>query len=254
MQKASARNAAHASPKPQCAWNICTRTSKRLSVILCTLSICRAATQSQCARAKSHEKICALHLRTVFPPECDDGLRGVPASAWPCSATLLARHAWEDQTWQKDAHALGQPRSTSLVLTQHQFQLPAAAAGRPRRVAHDGIPNRLNCSIRAPQCDNQHSSMSTLPHAPAIASSGAKDDTLVTEKSVPAPANAVSAAPKKKEPPPEKPESIRLRSLVIFSFWAVILCLGLPIWWKTTTIYRAPLPLDQMMDWADGRV
>jgi GPI-anchor transamidase subunit S len=75
-----------------------------------------------------------------------------------------------------------------------------------------------------------------------------------TEKTEDAPPNAVSAAPKKKEPPPESPESIRQRSYVILSFWAIILIIGLPIWWKTTAIYRARLPLDQMMDWADGRV
>jgi len=69
-----------------------------------------------------------------------------------------------------------------------------------------------------------------------------------------APANAVAAAPKKREPPPENPESIRLRAFVILSFWVIVIFLGLPIWWRTTTIYRARLPLDQMMDWADGRV
>ena len=57
-----------------------------------------------------------------------------------------------------------------------------------------------------------------------------------------------------KEPPPEKQEDIRLRRWVVFSFWAVILFLGLPVWWHTTSIYRAKLPLDEMMDWADGRV
>lgn len=69
-----------------------------------------------------------------------------------------------------------------------------------------------------------------------------------------APANAVSVASKKKEPPPETPENVRLRAFVILSFWAIVLFLGLPIWWRTTAIYRAKLPLDQMMDWADGRV
>ncbi|KAL2060698.1 hypothetical protein VTL71DRAFT_9339 [Oculimacula yallundae] len=67
-----------------------------------------------------------------------------------------------------------------------------------------------------------------------------------------APANAVSIA-SKKEPPPESPESIRLRTWVIISFWATIIFVGLPIWWRTTTIHRENLPLDQMMDWADGR-
>jgi GPI-anchor transamidase subunit S len=69
-----------------------------------------------------------------------------------------------------------------------------------------------------------------------------------------APENAVSAAPKKKEPPLESAESFRIRSLVIFSFWAIVLFLGLPVWWRTTAIYRARLPLSQMMDWADGKV
>jgi Phosphatidylinositol-glycan biosynthesis class S protein len=75
-----------------------------------------------------------------------------------------------------------------------------------------------------------------------------------TKQNEDAPANAVSAAPKKKEPPPESSESIRQRGYVILSFWAIILIIGLPIWWKTTAIYRARLPLAQMMDWADGRV
>ncbi|PMD24658.1 hypothetical protein NA56DRAFT_669130 [Hyaloscypha hepaticicola] len=74
-----------------------------------------------------------------------------------------------------------------------------------------------------------------------------------TKQNEDAPANAVSAAPKRKEPPPESSESIRQRGYVILSFWAIILIIGLPIWWKTTAIYRARLPLDQMMDWADGR-
>ena len=69
-----------------------------------------------------------------------------------------------------------------------------------------------------------------------------------------APSNAVEQVGKRKEPPPEKAESIRMRNFVIFSFWAVVLFLGLPVWWRTTSIYRAHLPLSQMNDWADGRV
>ena len=56
------------------------------------------------------------------------------------------------------------------------------------------------------------------------------------------------------KPPPESPEGVRVRSLVIFSFWAVVVFLGLPVWWWTTSIYRARLPLRQMTDWADGKV
>ncbi len=92
--------------------------------------------------------------------------------------------------------------------------------------------------------------------APVAAGAGVKDgkdngDVRINED---APANAVGVVPKKKEPPPESPASIRIRVLVLASFWAIIIIVGLPIWWSTTTIYRANLPLDQMMDWADGRV
>ncbi|KAK2783127.1 GPI transamidase component [Onygenales sp. PD_10] len=53
--------------------------------------------------------------------------------------------------------------------------------------------------------------------------------------------------------PAEKPEATRTRTLVIAAFWAVIIFLGLPMWWKTTSIYRARLPLEEMKDWADGK-
>lgn len=58
----------------------------------------------------------------------------------------------------------------------------------------------------------------------------------------------------KKRPPPESVESTRTRGLIIVSFWAIIICLGLPIWWRTTSIHRARLPLREMLDWADGKV
>lgn len=58
----------------------------------------------------------------------------------------------------------------------------------------------------------------------------------------------------RKQPPPEKPSDVRRRTLVILSFWLIVLCLGLPIWWKTTAIPRADLPLHEMMTWADGKV
>ncbi|KAI4155080.1 MAG: hypothetical protein LQ340_001237 [Diploschistes diacapsis] len=56
-----------------------------------------------------------------------------------------------------------------------------------------------------------------------------------------------------KRPPPEKPESIRARSLVVFTFWTVVVLLGLPVWLWTTSIHRAHLPLQEMLDWADGK-
>ena len=71
------------------------------------------------------------------------------------------------------------------------------------------------------------------------------------------PALTTSHAPKssaQRVPPPETPEAIQTRFRVIAAFWAVIIFLGFPIWWKTTSIYRAHLPIQEMVDWADGKV
>ncbi|KAF9893594.1 GPI transamidase component [Aspergillus nanangensis] len=54
-------------------------------------------------------------------------------------------------------------------------------------------------------------------------------------------------------PPPEKPEAVWTRFKIIAAFWAVIVFLGFPIWWKTTSIYRARLPVQEMVEWADGK-
>lgn len=58
----------------------------------------------------------------------------------------------------------------------------------------------------------------------------------------------------KKEPPPETIKTIQLRRLIIVSFWVITAAIGVPIWWATTAIYRAKLPTEEMMDWANGRV
>ncbi|KAI9374587.1 phosphatidylinositol-glycan biosynthesis class S protein [Aspergillus egyptiacus] len=54
-------------------------------------------------------------------------------------------------------------------------------------------------------------------------------------------------------PPPEKPSAIQTRSKVVAAFWAVIILLGFPIWWKTTSINRAELPIQKMLDWGGGK-
>ncbi|AEO67836.1 uncharacterized protein THITE_2116949 [Thermothielavioides terrestris NRRL 8126] len=85
---------------------------------------------------------------------------------------------------------------------------------------------------------------------------GAAAADLQNSAAVAAPAATTSNGlplPARKEPPPEKPSDVRRRSYIILSFWLIVLCLGLPIWWKTTTIYRADLPLQEMLDWADGK-
>lgn len=73
-----------------------------------------------------------------------------------------------------------------------------------------------------------------------------------TEATVSLPATGI-AIDERKEPPPEKEADTRRRSWIILSFWLIAVFIGLPIWWNTTTIYRANLPLTQMTDWADGK-
>jgi phosphatidylinositol glycan class S len=68
------------------------------------------------------------------------------------------------------------------------------------------------------------------------------------------PKNAAEAISMQKSAPPETAEHTLRKRLIIFSFWAIIIFLGLPIWWRTTTVYRASLPLQQMLDWSDGKV
>ncbi|KAI9757718.1 MAG: GPI transamidase component [Chaenotheca gracillima] len=58
----------------------------------------------------------------------------------------------------------------------------------------------------------------------------------------------------KKHPPPESSQSVRTRTNVILSWWSIVVVIGLPIWWMTTSIYRAKLPLPEMMEWADGKI
>ena len=57
-----------------------------------------------------------------------------------------------------------------------------------------------------------------------------------------------------RKPPPEPADQTRVRSLVIASFWAIVIFLGLPVWWWTTSIHRSRLPLTEMLEWADGKV
>ncbi|KAF2664349.1 hypothetical protein BT63DRAFT_407161 [Microthyrium microscopicum] len=63
-----------------------------------------------------------------------------------------------------------------------------------------------------------------------------------------------ATAPNRRGPPPPTKQEISNTQRVLLSFWAVVIFLGLPIWWKTTTVYRASLPLDVMKDWSQGNV
>ena len=64
----------------------------------------------------------------------------------------------------------------------------------------------------------------------------------------------MAATEARKKAPPETAEYANLRTKIVISFWAVILLLGLPTWYKTTEIYRASLPLEQMIGLSDGEV
>ncbi|KAL1889260.1 GPI transamidase component [Sporothrix stenoceras] len=102
----------------------------------------------------------------------------------------------------------------------------------PRKLADPAVAAALK-----ENATKETTSVSTSPSSPS-------DDA-----SPPSP----STEPEQKQPPPEKPSDIRRRGAVILSFWLIVALLGLPIWWYTTTIYRANLPLDDMMEWADGK-
>jgi len=39
-----------------------------------------------------------------------------------------------------------------------------------------------------------------------------------------------------------------VRLQVIFSFLSIVL-LGVPVWWKTTEVYRANLPYEEISEW-----
>jgi len=64
----------------------------------------------------------------------------------------------------------------------------------------------------------------------------------------------VLEASRVKTPPQETPQHVQRRRLIILSLWAIVLAIGLPIWYHTTAVYRAVLPLQLMTDWAEGRV
>ncbi|KAI4106589.1 MAG: hypothetical protein L6R37_002090 [Teloschistes peruensis] len=74
------------------------------------------------------------------------------------------------------------------------------------------------------------------------------EDAAIAQKST-----ELMAPESRKQPPAESQESIRVRQLVILSFWTIVIFLGIPIWWWTTSIHRATLPLKEMMNWAEGK-
>src|ERR1700712_4677050 len=55
-----------------------------------------------------------------------------------------------------------------------------------------------------------------------------------------------------KAPRPAPIDNIRRSWKILASFWAVVIFFGLPFWWHTTSVYRAPLPQNQMENVANG--
>jgi len=83
---------------------------------------------------------------------------------------------------------------------------------------------------------------------------GASNEAFESPRSIGAKAQTSDGFPAVKQPPPEPVQDIHVRSLVIFAFWAIVVFLGLPVWWWTTSIHRSRLPLQEMLEWADGKV
>lgn len=115
-------------------------------------------------------------------------------------------------------------------------------------------------AFRLPQL---HTSSTSSKHlALAVRLQGTKHVPIMTSKTGDHESPQTSATSKaadlkpsaQRVPAPETPEAIQTRFRVIAAFWAVIIFLGFPIWWKTTSIYRAHLPIQDMADWADGKV
>jgi hypothetical protein len=140
------------------------------------------------------------------------------------------------------------PRALARQTVPGGLQLAAIALAKsptPERVRCQSEKERtngiINMAARRPPAKGPtpdvDSSISTTPTS-----------TIPTSN----PPEAVSTT--RKQPPVEKPSDIRRRTWVILSFWLIIVCLGLPIWWETTTIYRANLPLTEMLEWSDGKV
>lgn len=120
------------------------------------------------------------------------------------------------------------------------------------------VPRGTHHTIAARQCCFLALS-TTIAMSSAVDNGASSDLTLrkpaaPTEATAPPPSSQETTTVSKKEPPPEKASDSRRRTWVIASFWAIVVFLGLPIWWNSTSIYRANLPVEQMLEWSDGKV
>ncbi|KAJ6437353.1 GPI transamidase component PIG-S [Purpureocillium lavendulum] len=149
----------------------------------------------------------------------------------------------------QSTHDLDSTTSFTLAPALSRCAAPATRPGAP-------TPARLPPATD----DSLHVAIEPLaPLVPVEATMASDSSAGVAAAVAPSPspstssASATAAPGAPKQPPPEKPSETRRRSYIVLSFWLIVLVLGLPIWWKTTTIYRADLPFDRMLQWADGK-
>jgi len=152
-----------------------------------------------------------------------------------------------------------------------QDNLPYQSAGSlsPRVLTRQAVLGRLQLAHRAGQVTNTracplpkpekeriHGIINMAARRPPVKGATEVDSPELTSptNTVPTPNPPEAVSTTRKQPPVEKPSDIRRRTWVILSFWLIVVCLGLPIWWETTTIYRANLPLTEMLEWSDGKV
>lgn len=151
-----------------------------------------------------------------------------------------------------------------------QFAYQPAGSLSPRALARQTVPGCLQLAAsRWPS--RQHQSVSAVrarkgedngiinmaarrPPAKGATPEVDSPKSTIPTNTIPTSKPPAAATTTRKQPPVEKPSDIRRRTWVILSFWFIVVCLGLPIWWETTTIYRANLPLTEMLEWSDGKV
>lgn len=109
-------------------------------------------------------------------------------------------------------------------------------------------PSPPLASPKPPLLNSRAGSVQCAKHAPIMTDTKGDKPSSATEITSPVKPSALRV------PPPENQEATQTRLRVIVAFWVVIVFLGLPIWWKTTSIYRAHLPIQEMVDWADSKV
>ncbi|RAK71787.1 uncharacterized protein BO72DRAFT_391133 [Aspergillus fijiensis CBS 313.89] len=171
----------------------------------------------------------------------------------------------ENNKRKEDLASLDQDleRFIDVSLCPSEFRTMLLTPGRPpspfrrssKRSISGGLAINSNNSNSPPTLSHLVLYQATSPSSKHVLVMIAKNEDLSSSQTVdPHPDYTMTVStPSPRPPPPEKPEAIRTRFKVIAAFWAVIIFLGFPIWWKTTSIYRASLPIPEMIDWADGK-